>query len=152
MWGIAFEKPYVISEQGNRQVRYVSQSELSERVSMKYKKFSKETEVEVNKTDNSIFDIQQTLRNTAPKVIKVPEQKAVYKYHGVFAIDKKDIEDEIDSLDDSVNTNPSDLINLKFEQAKKNNAQTQEKLKREKAEQVSNETDNQEVEHGPEKV
>ena len=49
MWGIAFEKPYVISEQGNRKVRYVSQSELSERVSMKYKKFSKETEVEVIK-------------------------------------------------------------------------------------------------------
>lgn len=56
MWGIKFEKPYMVSEQGNRKVRYVSQSDLVQRVKNKYKDYPTITERTVSDTKDDVFD------------------------------------------------------------------------------------------------
>ena len=148
MWGIKFEKPYMVSEQGNRKVRYVSQSDLAGRVSEKYKKFTKKTEVEVKKTNSDAFDIQMEMQEVSNPVVKIPNERKVYRCQSVFAIDKKEPEYEPESEVELKVKGLSNPIDIKFEIARKNNAESQEKIKREKAEQMAREAKDQEVDHG----
>ena len=76
------------------------------------------------------------------------KERKAYKYQGVFAIDKKEPENEPESEVDLKVKDLSNPIDVKFELARKNNAESQEKIKREKAERIAREAENQEVDHG----
>jgi type IV secretion system protein VirD4 len=171
MWGIQFEKPYMVSEQGNRKVIYVSQSDLVQRVKNKYKDYPTITERTVSDTKDDVFDndIPSASVTSTPTSNKGITESHVYSAKkkepllitgGYIAIDRSEMhrepsEEYQDYYDMPNNTNFPIPIE-KREQAKQNNALTQNKVYSGKPKKDKRKMTfyiaTQEVEHGQDKV